>query len=102
MPEAEGKFLNCYGTAGFHQAPSVFANMGTTRGMPVSCSGGIVPDSIDGFYRHQHELAQLTKYGFGTSSDLSGIRPRGSAISVGEKLQDRYLFIRCMSKQCEM
>lgn len=83
LPEAEGKFFELLWNGWLSPSTPVFANMGTTRGMPVSCSGGIVPDSIDGFYRHQHELAQLTKYGFGTSSDLSGIRPRGSAISVG-------------------
>jgi ribonucleoside-diphosphate reductase alpha chain len=27
----------------------------------------------------------LTKYGFGTATDLSAIRPRGSKISVGGK-----------------
>src|ERR1700749_3756786 len=33
-------------------APStpVLSNMGTIKGMPVSCSGGYVEDSIDGFY----------------------------------------------------
>ena len=63
----------------------VLANMGTDRGMPVSCSGNYIPDSIDGFYTSYHELAMLTKYGFGTSSFLSDIRPRGSEISKGGK-----------------
>jgi ribonucleoside-diphosphate reductase alpha chain len=59
--------------------------MGTNRGLPVSCSGTVVDDSIDGFYSNLHEVAMLTKYGFGTASDLSNIRPRGSKISVGGK-----------------
>jgi ribonucleoside-diphosphate reductase alpha chain len=59
--------------------------MGTNRGMPVSCSGTIVEDSIDGFYSNLHEVAMLTKYGFGTASDLSHVRQRGSKISVGGK-----------------
>lgn len=63
----------------------VLANMGTNRGMPVSCSGQAVDDSIDDFYLSAHELAQLTKHGFGTSSYLGDIRPRGSDISVGGK-----------------
>ena len=61
------------------------ANMGTTRGMPVSCSGSIMEDSVDGFYSNLHEVAMLTKHGFGTATDLSSIRPRGSPISVGGK-----------------
>jgi ribonucleoside-diphosphate reductase alpha chain len=63
----------------------VLANMGTTRGCPVSCAGSVVDDSIEGFYDAYREIAILTKQGFGTASDLSGIRKRGSAISAGGK-----------------
>jgi len=63
----------------------VLANMGTERGMPVSCSGSYVDDSIFGFYSNRLETAMLTKNGFGTSSYLGNIRPRGSKISVGGK-----------------
>lgn len=68
-------------------APStpVLSNMGTPKGMPVSCSGGYVEDSIDGFYRGYHEVAMLTKHGFGTSGYLGDIRPRGSRINSGGK-----------------
>jgi len=59
--------------------------MGTARGMPVSCSGTVVEDSVDGFYKNLHEIAMLTKNGFGTASDLSKIRPRGSTIGAGGK-----------------
>jgi ribonucleoside-diphosphate reductase alpha chain len=63
----------------------VLANMGTNRGCPVSCAGSAVEDSIEGFYNNYREVALLTKQGFGTASDLSYIRPRGSDISVGGK-----------------
>lgn len=63
----------------------VLSNMGTNRGLPVSCSGGFIPDSIDGFYTSRRETALLTKYGFGTSGYLGAIRNRGSDISVGGK-----------------
>lgn len=63
----------------------VLANTGTDRGLPVSCSGGYIPDSIDGFYTARREAALLTKYGFGTSGFLGDIRPRGAAISSGGK-----------------
>jgi ribonucleoside-diphosphate reductase alpha chain len=63
----------------------VLSNMGTNKGMPVSCSGQYVEDSIDGFYNSYHELAMLTKHGFGTSSYLGDIRPRGTPISSGGK-----------------
>jgi len=63
----------------------VMANTGTNRGLSVSCSGTFIDDSIDGFYKNLHEVAMLTKSGFGTASYLGNIRPRGSKISVGGK-----------------
>lgn len=63
----------------------VLANTGTERGLPVSCSGNYVGDSIDSFYASRRETALLTKYGFGTSAYLGDIRSRGSGISSGGK-----------------
>jgi ribonucleoside-diphosphate reductase alpha chain len=63
----------------------VLANMGTNRGCSVSCAGSEVDDSIDGFYSNYREIAILTKQGFGTATDLTPVRPRGSVISVGGK-----------------
>jgi ribonucleoside-diphosphate reductase alpha chain len=63
----------------------VLANIGTTRGLPVSCAGSYIEDSIDSIYKGLHETAALTKAGFGTASYLGDIRPRGSSISVGGK-----------------
>ncbi len=83
--QAESKFFELLWKGWVSPSTPVFANMGTTRGMPVSCSGTIADDSVDGFYSNLHEVAMLTKYGFGTATDLSNIRPRGSSISVGGK-----------------
>lgn len=68
-------------------APStpVLANTGTNRGCSVSCSGGIVEDSVYSFYDRQKEVAVLSQHGFGTSSYLGNIRPRGAPISRGGK-----------------
>lgn len=61
----------------------IMANMGTDRGLPVSCAGSYVPDTIDGIYKSKHETAMLTKMGFGTAGYLGDVRPRGSSISGG-------------------
>ena len=63
----------------------VLANTGTTRGLPVSCSGNYIGDSIDEMFKARHEVASLTKAGFGTASYLGDIRPRGTKVSVGGK-----------------
>lgn len=81
--QAESQFFNLLWKGWLSPSTPVLANMGTDRGMPVSCSGTIVDDSIDGFYSNLHEVAMLTKNGFGTASDLSNVRPRGSHISIG-------------------
>jgi ribonucleoside-diphosphate reductase alpha chain len=83
--EARYKFFDLLWKGWLSPSTPVLANMGTTRGMPVSCSGTVAEDSVDGFYTNLHEVAMLTKHGFGTATDLSAIRPRGSNISVGGK-----------------
>lgn len=83
--QAEEKFFELLWKGWLSPSTPVLSNMGTDRGMPVSCSGTVIEDSIDGFYSNLHEIAMLTKNGFGTASDLSHIRPRGSEISVGGK-----------------
>lgn len=83
--EAEEEFFNLFWKGWLSPSTPVLANMGTNRGMPVSCSGSSVSDSINGFYGNRHETAMLTKNGFGTSSYLGDIRPRGSKISRGGK-----------------
>lgn len=81
----EEKFFNLFWNGYLSASTPVLSNMGTTKGLPVSCSGGYIHDSIDGFYSGRREAALLTKYGFGTSGYLGDIRPRGSEISSGGK-----------------
>lgn len=82
---AESKFFHLLWTGWLSPSTPILANMGLDRGLPVSCSGSSIDDSIDGFYSARLETALLTKYGFGTSAYLGDIRPRGSIISTGGK-----------------
>ncbi len=66
-------------------ATPVLGNTGTDRGMPVSCSGTYVGDSVYDFYDEIKECAVLSQEGFGTSSYLGDIRERGADISRGGK-----------------
>lgn len=83
--EAYDKFFELLWKGWLSPSTPVLANMGTTRGLPVSCSGGYIQDSVEGFYRHNLESAVLTKHGFGTSGYMGDVRPRGSKIAVGGK-----------------
>lgn len=62
----------------------VLANMGTNRGLPVSCSANYIADSVYDFYGCQQEVAMLSKNGFGTASYLGDIRHRGSFTKNGK------------------
>ena len=83
--EAYTKFFNLLWNGWLSPSTPILANMGTNRGLPVSCSGGYINDSIDGFYTARRETAILTKHGFGTSGYLGDIRARGTDISIGGK-----------------
>lgn len=79
------KFFQLFWKGWLSPATPVLSNMGTDKGLTVSCSGSVVPDSVYGFYESYLEAAMLTKNGFGTSGYLGNIRPRGSKISTGGK-----------------
>lgn len=83
--EWSDKFFTLLWNGWLSPSTPVLSNMGTDKGMAVSCSGGYVGDSINDFYKSYHEVAMLTKFGFGTSSYIGDIRPRGSKISRGGK-----------------
>lgn len=79
------KFFDIMWKGWLSPSTPILANTGTNRGLPVSCAGSYIPDSIDGIYKAKHETAMLTKMGFGTAGYLGDVRPRGSDISVGGK-----------------
>lgn len=86
--QAAKKFFDLMWSGKLAPSTPVLCNTGTTRGMPVSCSGGYTDDSISGFYQGYAEVAMLSKNGFGTSSYLGHIRPAGSPISTTEGVAD--------------
>lgn len=82
--KARDKFFELMWSGKYSHSTPAYSNIGRPyKGMPISCSGGWVDDSIDGFYTANHEIAMLSKNGFGTSAYLGDIRPRGTKISGG-------------------
>jgi ribonucleoside-diphosphate reductase alpha chain len=77
----EEKFFDVMWKGWLSLSTPVLANMGTGKNCPVSCSGGIIGDSVFDFYDMQVETALLSKNGFGTSAYLGDIRPRGAKIT---------------------
>lgn len=83
-PELEDDFFEIMYTKNWLcPASPVLSNMGTNRGLPISCFGIDTPDSVDGIYKTVHEMAMLTKHGGGVGISLSRIRGRGELIKGG-------------------
>lgn len=86
--EIEGfgdKFYH-YMSRGYYSLSSpVWSNFGTKKGLPISCNGVYISDSIESILNKVGEVGMQTKMGAGTSGYLGAIRPRGSIIKSGGK-----------------
>ena len=84
-PELENKFFRLFWKGWVGLASPVLSNMGTDRGLPISCFGIDTPDSIRGIGLTNAELMKLTASGGGVGISVSRIRPRGTSISGNGK-----------------
>jgi len=73
-----------YMARGFYSLSTpVWINFGKRKGLPISCYGSNVDDTLDSILNAGREVGMMSKYGGGTSAYLGNIRPRGGAISTG-------------------
>lgn len=72
----------------------VWANMGTERGLPISCFNVFVPDSIEGITHKLGEVIMQTKIGGGTSGYFGSLRERGSAVTDNGKSSGAVSFMK--------
>jgi len=87
------KYLNIKGFAekfesymskGFYSLSTpVWINFGKQKGLPISCYGSNVDDSLNSILNAGREIGLMSKYGGGTSAYLGNIRSRGTKISTG-------------------
>jgi len=82
--EGFAKKFEDYMTKGFYSLSTpVWINFGKDRGLPVSCYGSNIDDTLDSILNGNREIGMMSKYGGGTSVYLGNIRARGSKISTG-------------------
>lgn len=73
-----------YMAQGFYSLSSpIWSNFGRQRGLPISCFGSYVPDTIVGILEKVAEVGMMTANGGGTSAYFGDVRGRGTAISSG-------------------
>jgi ribonucleoside-diphosphate reductase alpha chain len=80
-PELASKFFDYMWRGWLNLATPVFSNTGTERGLPISCFGIDVADSIADIGSKNLELMLLAKHGGGVGIGINQVRPAGSTIS---------------------
>lgn len=80
-PELASEFENLIANGWMSLSSPIWANMGTERGLPISCFNVFIPDTIEGITDKLGEVIAQTKIGGGTSGYFGAIRPRGSAVT---------------------
>jgi ribonucleoside-diphosphate reductase alpha chain len=93
-PELKEKFKEVIERGWVSLSSPVWANMGTRRGLPISCFNVHVPDSIEGITAKSGEVIMQTKQGGGTSGYFGELRERGTAITDNGKSSGPVSFMR--------
>ena len=82
--EGFAKKFEDYMSRGFYSMSTpVWINFGKDKGLPISCYGSNVDDTLDSILNGSREIGMMSKYGGGTSIYLGNIRERGATISTG-------------------
>jgi ribonucleoside-diphosphate reductase alpha chain len=80
-PEMEEVFFNYIWKGWLCLASPVLSNTGTDRGLPISCFGIDVADSIIDIGQKNLEMMLLAKHGGGVGIGINQIRPAGAKIT---------------------
>jgi ribonucleotide reductase alpha subunit len=78
-------FMEMFWKGYFGGASPVLSNMGSGRGLPISCYSNHISNSISSIYSHSKESAALSKYGGGVGTYFGDLQPSGSPIKDGGK-----------------
>ena len=81
-PDMADKFFDYIWNGWLCLASPVLSNTGTERGLPISCFGIDVADSIYDIGKKNLEMMLLAKHGGGVGVGINQIRPAGSYITM--------------------
>lgn len=93
-PELKEAFKEMIERGWMSLSSPIWANMGTERGLPISCFNVHVPDNIEGITHKLGEVIMQTKLGGGTSAYFGSLRERGSAVTDNGKSSGAVSFMR--------
>lgn len=93
-PELKEAFIEMIERGWMSLSSPIWANLGTERGLPISCFNVHVPDDIEGITGKLGEVIMQTKTGGGTSGYFGELRPRGSAVTDNGKSSGAVSFMK--------
>lgn len=93
-PEMAEPFIEMIEKGWMSLSSPIWANMGTERGLPISCFNVHVPDNIEGITHKLGEVIMQTKIGGGTSGYFGELRERGSAVTDNGKSSGAVSFMK--------
>lgn len=93
-PELKEAFQEMIERGWMSLSSPIWANMGTERGLPISCFNVHVPDSIESITHKLGEVIMQTKTGGGTSGYFGDLRGRGSAVTDNGKSSGAVSFMK--------
>ena len=85
IPGFSEKFQSYMAKGWYSLSSPIWANFGKERGLPISCFGSYIEDTMDAILKKGTEVGMMTKGGGGTSGYFGDLRERGSSISSGGK-----------------
>ncbi len=86
------KFYHYMARGYFSLSSPIWSNFGLDRGLPISCFGSYIGDSIHEIMTTTAEVGMMSKIGGGTSAYFGDIRPRGSVIKNNGKSDGSFNF----------
>ena len=86
------KFYHYMARGYFSLSSPIWSNFGLERGLPISCFGSYIGDSIQEIMTTTAEVGMMSKIGGGTSAYFGDIRPRGSVIKNNGKSDGSFNF----------
>lgn len=93
-PELKEAFKELIERGWMSLSSPIWANMGTKRGLPISCFNVHVPDSVEQITHKVGEVIMQTKIGGGTSGYFGELRGRGAAITDNGKSSGAVSFMK--------
>ena len=79
------KFVDYMSRGWYSLSSPVWSNFGLDRGLPISCFGSYIGDSVQSIMYTVAEVGMMSKYGGGTSGYFGGVRGRGESITDNGK-----------------